>query len=236
MFDNPRHRDVLTVLRALDAELLAAAGFLFGGGTRVVLDLAEFRESLDIDFLCSDTAGYGELRWRVRRQGHSALFPAGAEGGIGFPRETRVDQYGIRFPVTVGGNVIKIELIREGRVELAPGMRPGWAPVDCLAISDCYAVKLLANSDRWADRQALARDLIDLAALRQTYGPIPPESWSKAETAYKAAVREDLAKALAQFTANPEFRHRCFEGLRVTEPETVLVGISLLAEDLGSEL
>ena len=233
MFKSPRHHDVLKVLRALDADLLTSNGFLFGGGTRIVLELAEFRESLDVDFLCSDASGYGELRWRARSHGYASLLTSNRPFEVSFPREMRIDQYGIRFPASVGENLIKVELIREGGIDLGSGVRPDWSPVDCLSIDDCYAVKLLANSDRWADRQVLARDLIDIAALRRHFGPIPEESWAKATAAYKSAPREDLGKAVSYFLADTRFQARCFEGLKVAEPEVILDGVAVLADDLG---
>ena len=45
-----RHRDVLRVLGAIDDEQLRVHHCLFGGGTRLALDLDEFRVSADIDF------------------------------------------------------------------------------------------------------------------------------------------------------------------------------------------
>ena len=68
MFRRPAHRHVLALLEALDAELLERCGFLFGGGTRIALELDEYRESQDIDFLCSRAAGYAELRFRASQQ------------------------------------------------------------------------------------------------------------------------------------------------------------------------
>ncbi len=234
MFERPWHRDVLRILGAMDAERLTQNGFLFGGGTRFVLELQEYRESLDIDFLCSDPSGYGELRALARSRGYPSLFTASEDAGLSFPREMRTDQYGIRFPVACNGVTIKVELIREGRIHLGSGTRPGWSPVDCLSISDCFAIKLLANSDRWPDRQVLTRDLIDLAALRQAFGPVPEEAWSKAEEAYKSAVVNDLRKALALFTGDLEFQRRCLEGLRIRNRSGILNGIALLAADLDT--
>ena len=95
-------------------------------------------------------------------------------------------------------------------------------------------IKLLANSDRWPDRQVLARDLIDLAALRQAFGPVPEVAWAKAEGAYSAAVRDDLNKALTLLTEDPEFQRRCFDGLRVRDRPWILQGVSLLAADRDS--
>ncbi len=85
MFERPWHRDVLRILGALDADLLAENGFLFGGGTRLVLELQEYRESLDVDFLCSDPAGYGELRALARSRGYPALFPESEQAALTFP-------------------------------------------------------------------------------------------------------------------------------------------------------
>jgi hypothetical protein len=235
MFERRRHQSVLAVLEAMDAETLRRCGFVFAGGTRIVLELGEYRESDDVDFLCSSSAGYGELRLAVKSRSYAALFTPAGLSRLSFPREPRLDQYGIRFPVKLGEETLKVELVREARIELDSGVRPSWSPVDCLATIDCYAEKLLANSDRWADRQVLSRDLLDLAALRVHCGPIPPESWRKVEQAYKSAPRADLAKALALFDAGPDYRRRCLEGLSVRGESDLLRGISLLGDDLDRE-
>lgn len=233
MFERPRHRSVLAVLEAMDGEALVRCGFLFGGGTRIVLDLGEHRESDDVDFLCSSSAGYAELRLAVKRRSYAALFTPDGLARLSFPREPRIDQYGIRFPAMVGGETLKVELVREARIELDPGVHPIWSPVECLALVDCYAEKLLANSDRWADRQFLSRDLLDLAALRALRGPIPPEAWSKVEQAYRAAPREDLVKALAMLDSDAEYRRRCLEGLAVRAEGDAVRGLALLGDDLA---
>jgi hypothetical protein len=235
MFAREAHRAVLAVLGWLRADVLQRCRFRFGGGTRIVLELGEYRESKDIDFLCSDPQGYADLRFAASRQGYSALFTAEGLERLQFPREMRIDQYGIRFRAVLGSTALRIELIREARIDLGPGERPSWSPVDCLSIPDCYAEKLLANSDRWADRQILSRDLMDLAALRAQCGPIPGASWSKVEAAYRSAPAEDLRKALALVDGNPEYRQRCWQGLEVEDPADLLKGLELLGQDIGAE-
>jgi hypothetical protein len=232
MFRRERHRTVLELLAAFDAGLLARCRFLFGGGTRIVLELDEYRESLDVDFLCSDAEGYAELRFQASSRGYDPLFKADARRGLHLPREMRIDQYGIRFPVEIEGSSIRVELIREARIELDAGVRPDWSPVDCLSISDCYAEKLLANSDRWPDRQVLARDLIDLSALRDRVGPVPERAWQKVEEAYRTACRDDLLKALVAFSGDVSLQRRCFQGLRIEDPAKLLTGASKLLLDL----
>jgi nucleotidyltransferase AbiEii toxin of type IV toxin-antitoxin system len=233
MFRRERHRKVLELVSAFDAGLLARCRFLFGGGTRIVLELDEYRESLDVDFLCSAAEGYAELRFQASSRGYDALFKAEARRGLHLPREMRIDQYGIRFPVEIAGSPIRVELIREARIELDAGVRPDWSPVDCLALTDCFAEKLLANSDRWPDRQVLSRDLIDLGALRQRIGPIPDGAWAKVEPAYKAAARDDLRKALTAFLGDAAYQRRCFESFQIDEPDEILEGMKLLIQELA---
>lgn len=233
MFERPQHRTVLAVLESFRADVLSASRFLFGGGTRIVLDLAEYRVSQDIDFLCSDAAGYGDLRFEATREGPSALFTPQGLNRLRFPREMRVDQYGIRFTVLNGDESLKVELIREARIELGLGVRPDWSPVDCLSLEDCYAEKLLANSDRWADRQVLSRDLIDLAALRAGIGPIPESCWDRVRAAYRSAPEDDLRKALVELEKDPTRQRSCFEGLQVgSRREEILRGMALLKQEL----
>jgi len=232
MFRREQHHRVLKLLAAFDADLLTRCRFLFGGGTRIVLELDEYRESLDIDFLCSDADGYAELRFAASSRGYDALFKPGSREGFHLPREMRIDQYGIRFGAEVDGGVIRVELIREARIDLDPGARPPWSPVDCLTTDDCYAEKLLANSDRWADRQVLSRDLIDLSALRSKIGPIPERAWEKVREAYRTAGRDDLLKALLAFSGDVPYQRRCFQNLQIDDPTDLLAAASQLLLDL----
>src|SRR5215203_4533432 len=62
LFERPHHRRIAAILRALDADLLAAHACWFGGGTAMALRYGEYRESVDIDFLVSDAKGYRALR------------------------------------------------------------------------------------------------------------------------------------------------------------------------------
>jgi hypothetical protein len=224
---------VLAVLGAFRADLLSSCRFFFGGGTRIVLELDEYRESADVDFLCSDASGYGELRLVAAQRGYDGLFAPEAAEKLRFPREMKVDQYGIRFPVFLGDGSLKVELIREARIELGPGVRPDWSPVKCLSLDDCYAEKLLANSDRWADRQFHSRDLIDLAFLRLRLGPIPETVWRRVREAYKAAPESDLRKALDAFGSDQAYQQRCLRELKMEGAKDRLSqGVALLRQDL----
>lgn len=216
-FERESHRRIQRVLAALDAGALARFSCWFGGGTRIAMDLGEYRESRDIAFLCSDASAYADLRVAVGREGYGALCPA--SGDVKLPREIRADQYGVRFPAVVDGQTIRVELVREARIELSQLVQLPWTHVAGLSIDDCYAEKLLANCDRWADTDSLGRDLIDLAALRRAHGPIPDKAWRAAESAYKTAPRDALRKAALAYLGDAKRRERCARGLAVSEAD-----------------
>lgn len=62
MFKRPHHQNIVRFLEKLDADLLEQAGCYFGGGTAIVLSANEYRESVDIDFLCASADGYRQIR------------------------------------------------------------------------------------------------------------------------------------------------------------------------------
>src|SRR5260221_14763294 len=98
MFRREIYRTMARVLDALDAGVLARTSFRPGGGTGLALAHGEYRVSRDLDFVCSDAKGYAELRSAARDRGYDALFSPAARAALAFPREIRVDQYGLRFP------------------------------------------------------------------------------------------------------------------------------------------
>lgn len=222
------HQKILVVLRHLNANFLQDCGIYLGGGTLLTLMLEEYRVSQDIDFLCSSTAGYRQLRREVFDRGYEALFTH--RQGIELPREIQSNQYGIRFPVVVNGHSIKVEMVSEGRIALNDPDRFDWLPVACLNPIDRFAEKLLANSDRWTDESTASRDLIDLAVLR-SHSPIPNTAIAKAEAAYP--VIEPLQRAIANFQGNPEYRDRCYQRLNVRSPKQVVDGLDQLAADFS---
>lgn len=91
---------------------------------------------------------------------------------VGFLREPRADQYGVRAVLSVNDQPIKFEIVREGRVAVE-GAQVVDMPVPCLSRNDLYTEKLLANADRWADKSTMSRDIIDLAMMIGRWGPLP---------------------------------------------------------------
>lgn len=190
MFRRPHHRRIQTLLTAFDGDLLKRAHCYFGGGTAIALALDEYRESVDIDFLCADREGYRLLRSALVAPtlGNLVTLP------LTYRRDVRTDRDKISTFIEVEDVPIKVEIVLEGRIELAGKMDPALG-VPVLSCSDLYAEKLLANTDRGLDRSVLSRDLIDLGMMISKWGPIPEAAWKKATGAYGPAVRQAYEKS-----------------------------------------
>jgi hypothetical protein len=222
LFERLHHRRIASVLEALDADVLAANGCLFGGGTAMALRHGEYRESVDIDFLVSKVEGYRRLRQRltgpdgvraITRPGHA---PSQT-------RDVRADQYGVRTLLQVDGVEIKFEIVLEGRIELeAPGPDDRQCGVATLTPLDMATSKLLANSDRWRDDAVMSRDLIDLAMMA------PPKALlkralAKAGAAYGDSVAADLNSAVEDLRARPHRLDQCMQAMAMTTVSKALL-------------
>lgn len=220
MFERAHHVRIAGILDALDAELLTASRCYFGGGTVIALRHGEYRESVDVDFVVSDKSGYGDLRELVRQpEGFNAL----TRRAVAVRRPVVTDQYGIRTLLDVDGEPIKFEIVLESRIDLETP-RPGDSicGVATLTDLDMAATKLLANSDRWADRAVFNRDVIDLAMME----PAPDllgRAIAKAESSYRSAIVDDLRKAIEYLRDNPHRLDDCMRELQMHDtPKAVL--------------
>ena len=215
LFEREHHRRVAAVLGALDADLLAANACLFGGGTAMALRYGEYRESVDIDFLVSDLAGYRALRQRMAGpDGIRALVRTGEV--LNQSRDVRADQYGVRTMLLVDGVQIKFEIVLEARITLqAPGPADRLCGVATLTPLDMASSKLLANADRWRDDAVRSRDLIDLAMMMPAK-KLLKAAIAKARTAYGDSIETALAKAVQDLRDRPHRLDQCMAAMQMT--------------------
>lgn len=221
-FERPHHQRIAHVLSALDGATLRQHGCLFGGGTCIALLYGEYRESVDIDFLVSDAAGYRELRQLLTGpRGLAAITRANAMPLVTL-RDVRADQYGIRTQVQMDGQAIKFEIVREARIVLdQPDEADDICGISTLTRLDLATSKLLANSDRQADDGVFSRDVIDLAMMSL---PLPTlrAALQKAQQAYGPSVARDLGKAVDRLQSRSGWLERCMRVMAMNLPKAVL--------------
>ncbi len=218
MFEREHHRRIAALLESFDAALLLQHRCLFGGGTAIALSRGEYRESVDIDFICSSIEGYRGLRERVDARDPAWLF----REPVTQHREPRVDQYGIRLAAGVDAVPVKVEITFEGRVVLDdPRPEDRVCGVWAMDRNDLTATKLMANADRYADDAMASRDIIDLAMLWDE-GELPIAGVAKARRAYGRSIDDAFSRAKAMLLDREGRLALCMKRMKMTLPETVL--------------
>lgn len=214
MFSREHHRRIAALLNCLDKDQLLKHRCYFSGGTAVALRHGEYRDSSDIDFLCSSVDGYREIRQAVDETDQSWLF----KQPVTIHRGIRVDQYGIRLFASLDGDPIKVEITFEGRVALNdPVPQDSIEGVWALSDEDLVATKLMANADRYAEDAMMSRDLIDLAMMTPD-GRLPRAGVVKARAAYGRAIDRDFARAKELLLGREGRLAKCMQAMEMTMP------------------
>jgi len=221
-FKRPHHQRIAHVLSILNGQQLKENNCLFGGGTAITLRYGEYRESIDVDFLVSDVAGYRNLRQLLTGANGIAAIVREGTAPLAQTREIRADQYGIRTMLQVADQSIKFEIILEGRVKLeSPGTSDEICGIATLTPLDLAASKLLANSDRWNDDGVFNRDIIDLAMMNPSLALLR-SAVAKAEAAYGEAICKDLNKAIERMLDRHGWLERCMQVMAMNLPKAVV--------------
>jgi len=220
-YSRGRHNAVDKVLARLNADFLGHAKCFFGGGTRIVLELNEYRESADIDFLCSDREGYRALRSTIRPDSLGELACAPLE----LLREVRADQYGLRTVLQIDNEPIKFEIVNEARIDLS-GVLMERLHVPCLDRTCCFAEKVLANDDRGLDESVASRDVIDIAYMIEAWGMQAfIEGAHRASDAYGKGAEASLRASARKLLEKKNYFKKCVASHAITDVNTLASGL-----------
>ena len=223
-FRRPHHRVIERILKSLNSQLLTQAACYFGGGTQLAMSFDEYRESRDIDFLCSSRAGFRLLRQEVDDRSLGRI----VSRTLPLARDVRADRDGVRTFFDIDGVRIKFEILLEARIDLAGDIDVRLS-VPTLRIEHAIAEKLLANADRGLDDSTLSRDLIDLAfAAIHIEKQALRTGLSFAEAAYGSSVRQTLLRCLDLFRDDRPRARRCIETLAIDDTSSLRKGMRLL--------
>lgn len=190
------HQLIFAALENFNAEYFNTHHILFGGGTRIALELNEFRESIDIDFICPNRDAFRAVRSETSKMSLGKL----VKQDFNYPREIRADRDAVRCFIEISNIAIKLEFISFVGYNLqADPDHPFIVPA--LSKASCFQTKLLANTDRYADYPY--KDIFDILAMFSEWGNIPDTVWDEVDAHYgKKPVFQNLQKACAQITLN----------------------------------
>jgi hypothetical protein len=199
IMNRPHHLEIWKILEKFNREYLSEHSILFGGGTRIAMELNEYRESIDIDFLCANPASFKAVRSQISSASLGCLLRAGES--VAFAREIRFDRDAARAFVVGGDRPIKLEFVHCDYYELREDERSHLFPVPVIDRTSCFLTKLLANADRYAGSEK--KDLFDLCMMHQRWGAIPKDAWKNADEKYGLrSVYHGLEFALAEMAGN----------------------------------
>lgn len=212
-FVRPCHVRALALFERMNSEFLRESCCYFGGGTRLTMTMGEYRESNDVDFMCSDTSGWRALRSSVTNRSLGSIFTNQPE----LLREVRADRYAIRTFVQIHDTPVKLEIIKEGNLSIT-GEASRVLPIMMVAQASSVAQELLANADRGSDPAFGFRDIIDLAHIAVSWDEkILEEGWLLAAEAYgDQTIQRGLSNSLSILKKEPQLWHRSLSRLSVT--------------------
>lgn len=192
----PHHQLVERCLENFNKNFLEENHILFGGGTRISLEINEYRESVDIDFLCQDKHSYRAVREQVTNESLGKLVMK----DFTYARDIRTNRDSVITLLDCDGEKIKLEFVCFDNYKLTAGADPDLFPVPYLERTSCFYTKLLANADR-----ALSipyKDIFDIVAMVWKWGDIPEKALELARSHYGIVVDRKLAVALRHMVSN----------------------------------
>jgi hypothetical protein len=209
-YQRKHHQLIQRCLDNFNSHYLTEHSILFGGGTRIALELGEYRESVDIDFLCRDKKSFRAVREQVTNRTLGEL----VKEDFIYSRDISFDRYGVRTFLDVDGVRIKLEFVAFDNYALEKGNEADLFNVPFIDRTSCFITKLLANADRWMQKPY--KDIFDLIVMSENWGEIPPEAYAEAHTHYGIdAVNNSLRRALQNLLNNHDTYRREAEAMGV---------------------
>ena len=213
------HKIIESALSNFNADFFSQNGIFFGGGTRIALEIDEFRESVDIDFLCPTRASYRAVREQVTNISLGNLVHV----EFVYTREIRADRDAVRTTIEINKTMIKLEFVSFNEYKLTSETQ-GIFPVPSLSRESCFVTKLLANADRALKYPF--KDIFDLLAMCKVWGGIPQSALTISQDFYGDVVQRELIQALEHIVGDPTVHRKAAKDMLMkTEWATALIDI-----------
>lgn len=183
-FRFPLHNSALRLIHGhLNLELIESCNLYFGGGTLCSMRYGEYRESVDIDFLCSDHEKMRNLN--INYEKISDLPKA---------RDSDFMRDSVRLWLKFEEQIFKVEFVKEYRIPLQAERFQG---ILSLTPTSLLACKLMANVDRGAPSSYQhLKDMVDITAVYMDSPNLLKPAWDIAHGYYKEWLDTRTAQTL----------------------------------------
>ncbi|MCV6627523.1 MAG: nucleotidyl transferase AbiEii/AbiGii toxin family protein [Cellvibrionaceae bacterium] len=215
-YKRPHHKLIDAALKNFNVQYLRENKIYFGGGTRIALELNEYRESVDIDFFCPDSLSYKSVRRQVSNRTLGEL----VNEDFDYLGDIRPDRDAVRAMVIFKGVKIKLEFVAFSDYSLQAG--EDIFPVPSIDRVSCFYTKLLANADRYRDYPY--KDIIDICAMVGEWGSVPQAAIDLAVAKYgEGQIIPSLVKALNAMLASPNEYSRAADDMLISQDKKILL-------------
>lgn len=209
-FSIKHHQVIESALKNFNADFFCENNIFFGGGTRIALELNEFRTSVDIDFLCPNKESYKAVRSEVTNVSLGRLVLQQFE----YPREISFSRDAVRTFILVDECRVKLEFVCFDNYKLTAVFDDQF-PVPYIDRVSCFYTKLLANADRCLSYPY--KDIFDILAMCDKWGGVPAVAFEMAEEHYGAAVKRNLISSLDDILSKTDFYINHAKSLTMSE-------------------
>lgn len=211
-YEVAHHQVIDDILKRFNTDYLCENDIIFGGGTLIALLIEEYRESVDVDFLCPDTTSYRAVRTQVTNNSLGNL----VKDEFHYVREISSSRDAVRTIIDLDNTKIKIEFVGFPDYLLNANKPDRQFPVPFLDYTSCFSTKLLANADRYND--APHKDIFDLIAMYIHWGGIPEDSWKEADRNYSdKVIKNGLKISLENIISNKQKYFKHAESVKMKE-------------------
>ncbi len=107
IFNRNHHNKIHKALSYFDSSFFQRHHIIFGGGTRIAMEIDEYRESVDIDIICPTISAYKAARSEISSNSLGKL----VKKEFNYLREIRADRYAARTFIEIDKIPIKVEII-----------------------------------------------------------------------------------------------------------------------------
>lgn len=209
-FKLEHHSLIESALSNFNADFFIENRIFFGGGTRIALELEEFRKSIDIDFLCPDKQSYRAVREHVTNVSLGKLVKKDFE----YAREIMFNRDSVRVMFKYMGSPLKLEFVCFDNYDLNC-ISDEQFPVPYLDRESCFYTKLMSHTDRCMSHPY--KDIVDILAMYDSWGDIPASAFLKAESHYGQSIRSSLIRAVADVISNQDIYSGRFRDLDIDD-------------------
>lgn len=160
-----RHIMIYDILKNINVELLNEYSIYLTGGIAINLLCNKFRDTKDINLLCSNNIQFTRFRNMVQEGGITELF---LNSCILLRDESRIDQHTVRNAIVYNDEIIKFEIAYDPRIKITDKCQY-MMDIPALTTRDLITTKLYASFDRTCSRDNLSKDILDLCVMYRIF-------------------------------------------------------------------